>query len=205
MNKGMANILRVFDDATAQEVIDGMRWYRVAQSDAKRLTGLGRVKAAGIVAALSPQKRWEMNLEIAREFVRSGGLASVHVKANCDKARAILNGADPMDILGGLKVRAFYQNLADPETSGPVTIDGHAFCIWQGKRIGLGSDLRVPSSARAHSEIVQDYREAAGIVGILPHQLQAITWVAWRRLYPTESLRRSRRHDPRTELMNFAD
>ena len=62
-----------------------------------------------------------------------------------------------------------------------VCIDGHAYSSWAGIRYATSKRPRI--SNRECHVIADDYREAAGHVGIKPHQMQAINWLAWRRLH----------------------
>jgi hypothetical protein len=78
-------------------------------------------------------------------------------------------------------VRAFFACISEPATTQAVCIDGHAYSIWAGRRITL--DAVPPVSDRLYNRIVGDYVVVAKHLGIRPHQLQAITWVAWRRLH----------------------
>jgi len=86
----------------------------------------------------------------------------------------------------GFKVRAFYQCLLNPADWFHVCIDGHAFGIWSGERIALD---KVPSiTAKRYRMIATDYSKVADNVGLLPNQLQAITWTAWRRIIGVDKL-----------------
>jgi hypothetical protein len=186
---GVLNILRTYHRAEADELIAGLTWYRDALDHALRLvrkgrrnreipgkSPIGRRAMAGILAALSPQKTWAQNLRLMLRVVRGdpGGQYSGQVR----KALAILGGADPLGVLRGPKERAFFECLADDATEA-VTVDGHAYSVWAGKRV-FTTRLRI--GVRAYRLIAADYRRAAGLCGLRPHQLQAITWLAYRRL-----------------------
>ena len=77
-------------------------------------------------------------MDLAAIAFDTGTLGNVGLKSNVDKALAILNGAAPLDILGGDKVRTFYGNIVNPWGEG-VTIDRHAYDIVTGKQIGRAS------------------------------------------------------------------
>ena len=67
-----------------------------------------------------------------------------------------------------------------------VCVDGHAYCIWFGDRMVLSD---VPNiGKKMYAEITSDYVEAARILTesgnpITCYEVQAVTWVAWRRLH----------------------
>ena len=144
--------------------------------------GIGTREFAGIVAALSPSKSWDTgsgatpNLDCAVRFVSTG--ANVHTGDCMRKARAILAGADPADVLHGPKERAFADNLADPEGSMEVTCDR-----WMARAIGKRSESFTP---RQYQETADLFRSIARTLGIRPHELQACVWAQIRREWADE-------------------
>ena len=75
-------------------------------------------------------------------------------------------------------MNANIEPIANPETVGLVTVDTWAARIWVGD-VDL-TNLTV--SAGESSRIQADYTLAAGTVGILPQEIQAITWVGAHRI-----------------------
>ena len=189
------SILAVFFAASDLEKINGAQWYNVAQNASDAIAkryGINLHTVAGVVAALSPNNRWERNLRDADNLISAytlGGLDdALSVKTstygkNKSKALAILQGAEPLETLGGLKVRAFYGCIMGENT---VCIDGHAYAIWRGERISTSSTPKI--SAKLYTAIVADYIRATDTINSVlggqykPFQVQAITWLAWRRL-----------------------
>ena len=189
------SILAVFFAATDLEKINGAQWYNVAQNASGAMAeryGVSLETVAGVVAALSPNNRWERNLRDADNLISAytlGGLDdALSVKAstygkNKTKALAILQGAEPLDALGGLKVRAFYGCIIGENA---VCVDGHAYAIWRGERISTSSTPKI--SPKLYAAISADYAKATDTVNSVlggqykPFQIQAITWLAWRRL-----------------------
>lgn len=176
------HILDVLAKATDCEREAGSKWYEQANADARSLPVPLDV-AAGIIAALSPGLRWEVNVEAARRVIAGESLAGLGVRwsRNVNKAKAILAGRSPNDVLKGNKVRAFFACILCPTQCQSVCVDGHAFAIWKGKRIAL--DKTPPIRNRMYQKISNDYAKAAATAGLIPHQLQAIVWVVWRRLH----------------------
>lgn len=185
----VSNVLAVYNGASARNMRDGLSWYLDAHNFC-RVAGGGRRKHlsrnAGIVAALSPMNGWENNKRKASQLISQRGVVEfnngsngIGIGNNVVKAIAIYNGANPLDILGGDKVRAFYQTILDPTADIDPVIDRHAFDIAVGERT---SDKRrgILSRKGVYSEFAHVYREAAKVAGIGSAQMQAITWLQWR-------------------------
>lgn len=176
------NIVSVFDCATDEEIASGMNWYSRANDLAFDLDPKRIAHAAGVIAALSPMMRWEKNMELAT-LVYSGADYIPCLPANAAKAKAIYNGGEPLDILGGQKVRTFFTNIMHPDSDNPahVTIDKHAIDIARGF-ISPYVDSYKGIGKAVYAELSEAYVIAAAEVGVRPLQVQAITWVAHKRM-----------------------
>jgi len=197
---GVRNILAVYSLASKGEQIEGRDWYiranRVAASIASE-HGISTNKAAAVIAALSPSNRWSRNMvdaeNLVRAFVIGGRDEAENVKCATygkmkDKAIRILENEDGEwmidTILKGQKITAFYRCIMGAVDT--VCVDGHAYCIWFGDRMVLAD---VPNiGKKMYAEITSDYVEAARILTeagtpMTCYELQAVTWVAWRRLH----------------------
>lgn len=168
----IARIRSCLKKASSADQRLGRRWYFDAFYLAQELTERYQLRdiysGAGIIAALSPGVRWEINVQDARNLCELGSKAVVSTyNANKQKALAIRFGADPDVVLGGLKVRAFWLNIARPDFSEEVCIDRWAIRAirWE----GWITDKRYRLIAKA-------YRHVADRCGLLPHQVQAIVW-----------------------------
>jgi len=195
------NILAVFFSASEAELQEGKVWYSAAFDTAKAIASRydlpgGIDTVAAVIAALSPNNRWHRNVRDAEALIRvhciGGELDAVKVSTyggNKTKAIKILNGESPLDVLGGYKVRAFYNCIASHH-SCDVCIDGHAFAIWTGQRITTTNTPKI--SPKLYAEISEDYRRATCVINSVtnscytPPQIQAITWVTWRNLFKGE-------------------
>ena len=82
-----------------------------------------------------------------------------------------------LEILNGNKISAFFMNVYRPYGANYVTIDRHAVSIALGKVV-TGDLLKM--TAKQYEFFAEAYIKASKRVGILPCQLQAVTWVAWR-------------------------
>jgi len=166
-----AHIMHVYKRATDADKREGLSWYAGAHAIACEAGDVS--KGAGILSALSPRMPWDRNVKLARlAFTQplTGGALSMSI----DKVNAIRNGVHPTIALGnGLKTLAFYANILDPSDAFTVTVDTHAIKIAGINRDSVGKN--------AYKRIAEGYRECAEYVGILPQQMQAITWTTWRR------------------------
>lgn len=186
----VANILRVFEQADAIDIREGREAYPRYNAMAARIAeqyGAPLRAVAGALSALSPNNDYLGNMRSLcsvlhgrREGWREDECAVTTYHVNRAKAWRILDGADPLDVLGGEKTRAFFCNIADPLNGYHVTIDGHMVGVWRGERLRMSeAGMRAGEYAR----IADGFRQAAGDLHWLPCQLQACLWFAWKRLH----------------------
>ena len=140
-----------------------------------------------VIAALSPNNKWSRNVTNADvligAFIRGDGIDSVKVSTyHKMKAKAwdILmtrpdyEGAKRM--LKGQKITSFFCAIMGEFN---VTIDGHARNIAYNEKVGLTDD-RTNIGVREYRGLQAAYEEAAQRLGLMPYQVQAITWRVWR-------------------------
>lgn len=171
------NILDVWRLATAKQKKDGELWYSKAHCLAKSFAPT-LIVGAGVLAALSPSLGWPQNVEAALELVK-WRWTKWQTTVNTEKALRILNGEPPLEVLGGLKVRAFYQAILSPFGDTPPVVDRHALSIYMGWKLSK-LELNKFLKPRLIGEAQQAYREAARVVGVHHHVMQATTWLVWR-------------------------
>ena len=194
MTNHVRNILKLYRQATQEDTINGVEWYARAERMAKAIArdaGLPLPTVIGVMAALSPNNRWERNCKDAATMCHAwqNGEGMDSFKVSCyntmkAKAWAILDlgltdDEDILSHLNGQKIRSFYSNIRGLDE---VTIDGHALNIARGKREGLTSD-KTNMGKREYRELQEAYVRAAKRVGVKPHVLQAITWTTWKRVH----------------------
>lgn len=192
MTQFVRNILRVYRKATEQELREGKAWYETALDECDTMSrryGVPVHIVVGVVAALSPSNRWERNLKDAdsmiNAYVSGQYMDEVSVATyGAMKAKAwdILSRSPDEDevvsILNGPKIVDFYRCIMGEDT---CVIDGHAWCIAHNERRSM---QEVPSIGKAARKELQDaYVRAGKRVGIPAYEVQAITWVAWRRMH----------------------
>lgn len=193
------NINKIYKLATPEEVRDGVVWYAQAQALAKRIaldTDVPLHIAVGVMAALSPNNRWERNVMDAETLIRAylDGDAIESFKVSCynamkAKAWRIMDEMPATDdevltILNGQKIKSFFSNIMGHDT---CTIDGHALNIARGKREGLTTD-KTTIGKKLYAELQGAYGRAAkkATVNGRPlkaFEMQAITWVVWKRIH----------------------
>jgi hypothetical protein len=183
-----ANLLMVYQEATARQVRDGRGWYRRANQIATGLAGehgLETWQAAGILAALSPAVDWGRNVKDAATLCAASPGATLRLStygANVAKAQRILAGEHPDAVLGGRKVRAFYASIVDPRTSREVCVDRHAVAAALLEVGGVevaAAHARALEAVGAYDRIAAAYVDTADSLGIPPHAAQATVWLAW--------------------------
>lgn len=192
------NVLRVYAKASVLQHEQGVKWYvrerdyGRALADTHWRKGSPRTldHAIGIMAALSPMVPWDYAKQLALQCYRERGLRGGHFGQFVSKANLIYEGADPRDILGGPKVRSFYQALSSAGTDPDVVVvDRHAAHVAMGDVLDdreRSNLLRQTISRDGYQEVSNAYRRAARELGdengvsLTPSQLQAIVWVTWR-------------------------
>ena len=192
MTQHVRNILKVYRRATPEDIANGLEWYDRAKRYASIISNLSGVNlntVVGVMAALSPNNRWERNVKDTERMVWAWvkGEDLSDFKVSCyttmkQKAWSILEDDlteddDILTRLNGQKIRSFYSNIRGLTE---VTIDGHAYNIALGIRQGLTSD-KTNMGKKLYREMQSAYVKAAKRVGVKPHELQAITWTTWKR------------------------
>jgi hypothetical protein len=183
-----ANLLRVWDSATDQNLLDGLVWYDEAHSfavDLARATDTDLVVVASVIAALSPQTRWETNKSAAVELLKNGTRYPGMLISNYERAKRVIN-AGPMEALAALqangdesapKIASFARNILGD--SDRVTVDVWAVraALVSAKRPVANLD-NVLKRVGMYDAIVAQYKWLANHVGVTAPQAQAVVWVA---------------------------
>lgn len=186
------NIIEVFNQATQVEVLEGINWYPDARSGAMDIadkTELPLHIVVGVISALSPTNNWNQNLKDAdlfcSTFITGGYFEDVKAstyKPMWEKAWKILTSASDYEntatILKGPKITDFYRCI---QGENICVIDGHAWCIAHNDRRVL---QEVPYIGKKHRiELQEAYKIAGKKLGFTAYEMQAITWVTWKRIH----------------------
>ena len=193
------NIINVYNQSSDEDIQQGHLWYKDANKIAEHLAIDYRMDISvtcAVIAVLSPRLRWEQNIFDAEALIDAfyhGGYAraiktkSSAFKANKMKAIDIMLGEYDLESFykveerkSGLKVASFANCIRYPDDSNCVCIDVHATSIWVGERITKQNVYNI--TPKRYAVMSEDYRTAAQKLQMAPMDLQAITWVTWRRL-----------------------
>lgn len=188
------NILAVYAKATEDEKANGIGWYRDALAAAKAIAEKHDVSirvTVGVIAALSPNNKWARNVQDADRLISAYIAGDECFSVPCctynkmqEKAWRILQDMPEDDqavmrLLNGQKIVSFFSNIMGHDT---CTIDGHALNIARGERVAL-TDNKTNIGKKLYAELQDAYNVAAHSVGLKAYEMQAVTWVAWRRMH----------------------
>lgn len=170
------NIMSVYRRATATERATEREWYATARDIALELSPGDVWRGAGVLSALSPLKKWELNVTLARNAFNTG-IASGNIGQHNAKAQRILDGEFTLDVLRGDKTRSFAEAIATGGMGSIATIDRHAHDIAMGE---VFTDKTRKIGKRVYREMAAAFSECAEYAGEGVNAMQAITWVVWR-------------------------
>lgn len=184
LNKNQMNILNAYSLATYEDIEEGMLWYLKTRNMCKTIakkTNVSFIKVAGIFAALSPACPIDKNISDTLDLIINEDHRCTTYGNNVKKALTILKLQRPtihdiLKILNGQKTTRFFLNIYSPRFD-VVTIDRHAISIYFGT-----FDHGFKQTKNRIHKIREDYKEVAKFLNIRPYQLQAITWVVWKRI-----------------------
>lgn len=169
------NVVATYRAATPEQLTAGRSWYWQAHELAGEIGHGDTVTGAGVLAALSANKSWSENGRLARVACRTGRPVG-HVRDALAKAAKIIAGTDPSDVLPmERKTGHFYRCIVNPTDATAVCVDRHAHDVAVGEVYG---DRERGLGAKGRYEALADvYRAAGAILGVLPQEVQAVTWV----------------------------
>lgn len=189
------NLRSVFNKASKDELemakITWVNYNLILRSMAKE-HGYSLETVAGVFSALSPNNSYYSNVRDCRavleaawhpERVKNLRVHTYH--NNKRKALRIAHGENPLRLLLFSKTRSFYKNLVDPLDPIPVTVDGHIYGVWSGKREAL-KNVAQRMHEGLYKRISDDIRAFSAEVDLIPNQVQACLWHVWRRLHGIE-------------------
>lgn len=181
--KQQANrIQKILDQATVGERSEGMRWYQDAHDFAATVAdeyGLSVREVSQLISLLSPQKKWEQNKADVIKFLDGETDGIFSTKRTLDECeRVVTEGFNIPE--SRLKTFAFakcIEEAYDNETD-PVVIDRHAIKIAFGQ---MKADAIIITDRR-YKDAAEAYRIVAEKNGMRAHELQAVTWLTYKRI-----------------------
>lgn len=188
--------------ASQADILSGLNWYQRAYDLAVKFIhtydGLTMGQAVGVIAALSPNNKWERNCINAEAMIKTWSIGGDYnmtkvctFNPNKQKAIDILSlDMESVDteaipkILNGQKVVAFYRSIMGDKNA--VCVDGHAYAIFIGERVLTSKTPSITPKLfetiqRAYQLVAKRSADLCGIE-LSPTQVQAVTWVTYRRL-----------------------
>lgn len=165
----LISLLEHYEAAAYQGPADGASWYVDARREARRLArtyNVGLGAACGVIAALSPRVQWSQNLKLAEEVLATGTVKAGAMRDNLLKAQRIADGEQPLRVLGGPKVRAFYRALTGDADAAVIDTWMLTAVAWPREGVTQGQ----------YNRIEHALREAARITRLPVSELQAIVW-----------------------------
>lgn len=190
----MKHIEKIFKQANNIEIENGLNWYRSAREDITFIADKYNISheiAIAVTSALSPRCIWENNLKDLEKVLlwhnktknsidNRDTLPKVTTyKQNLKKAIFILQ-TGITDVFKTCKTYNFYNNLLNPDDNNFITIDGHSINIYYGK---LGIVENKHFTKKYYNKIANVYRKVSKKHNLLVNQLQAITWLTFKRIY----------------------
>ncbi len=160
----------LYQKASKEDLQAGHAWYAAARMEAVRLArkhGVTEATAAGVIAAISPQMRWSENIRVADAVL--GGANHGTFRANILKAIAIREGARPLGVLSGPKVRAFYQAIRGNESAAVID-------VWMVRAARWTRKL----TPKAYALIAKAIASVAVVFGTTVARVQAVVWTVIR-------------------------
>lgn len=149
-------------------------WYPTAHDLAAFIADGDVRTGAGLLAALSANKSWDINRRLAADAAR--GNLHGHFSDALNKAQRILEGEDPLIVLPvDSKTWNFYRAIVDPADPDSVVIDRHVHDAIVGET--LGSANRGLSNKKRYALLALVVRLAARRLGVTPNVLQALLWI----------------------------
>jgi hypothetical protein len=166
--KVRARYLRAYADADGSAKLAGAQWYRESRGAAEAIaqdSGVSLEVAAGVIAALSPRVQWRANVRNAADACAGRPYGAL---GNSKRAAArIIAGEHPLEVLGGLKTRAFFQAITGDDDAAVID-------VWMLRAAG---DDPAKGATRARYGVLADtLRSAARKVGVPTADFQAIIW-----------------------------
>lgn len=190
MTSEQQNINDILSCADAIDVAEGLEAYRNYQRTMlsfSELYSISLPRVTGAFVALSPNNDYKGNLRSLATVLqavkerRSFDTVTVSTYRACGaRAMDFASGAsDFLKVTKGPKTRSFYKNILEPEDLYPVTVDGHMVNVWRNRRLTM---KQIAKDRFPYKEVAFDVRAVAFFHGLIPNQVQAIIWFAWKRI-----------------------
>ena len=181
--KQQANrIQKILNLATKTEIENGKNWYLEAYNFALEVSidySLTVTQVSQLISLLSPQKKWEQNKSDVVNFLNGDTGSIFSTKKTLSECASVVDEGFTIPS-NRMKTFAFAKCIeeAKDNTTDPVVIDRHAIKIAYGQMNAkpiIITDLRYKESELAYRMVAKENKLRA-------HEVQAITWVAYKRI-----------------------
>lgn len=190
-------ILALLEQSSQEDINTGMQWYSIARGLVDRLavkSGRSVETIIGVMSALSPETNWSQNVKDTIALLEDSKAIVTTYDGNRDKALRIKSGRlDAHDhySTNWIKTAAFYSNILEPDVDYRVTIDRHSARVAHGYHLSGNEAIYYCNTQLKYAKTEHSFRLAATENGYLAHQLQAITWLTYRRLFVADRYRQN--------------
>lgn len=181
--KQQANRIRkIFNLATDSEIAEGLAWYKDAHKFAQSVTNEFDVtlkQVCQLISLLSPQKKWEQNKADVINFLEGNTEGIFSTKKTLQECSDVIDNGFLIPA-SRMKTFAFAKCIEEAfvNESDPVVIDRHAIKIAYGQM----DAKEIIITDKRYRDAREAYIKVANEIGIKAHELQAITWVAYKRI-----------------------
>jgi hypothetical protein len=185
------NLKQIYQCATNEELKQGKEWYLNARLICRRISknyNVPFIKACAIMSALSPFVNWKRNIRDTEGFIKyelGGGKKYMcgTFGPNVAKAYKLLHLKNAsvksiIDLLHGYKTVNFFLNIYSSRYEA-VTIDRHMLNVIFDE-VGKWKEYNL--TPKRYLSIKNEIKKAASELGLKAYQLQAISWIVWKRL-----------------------
>lgn len=184
------NVAKWFAKADQTDIEEGVRAYanyRLVMEGFAGRFGFPLDLTTAAFVALSPNTDYLSNLRSLvsvldglNRGVDCNNIVVSTYNHNRDRAISYLTGVDQFDTpKRGRKIRSFYRNIINPETSKEVTVDGHMVAIWRDEKLTM---KEATVSNRQYDVIEKDIASLAKRNKLRPCEMQAVLWFTRKRV-----------------------
>lgn len=183
------NIQALLEQSSQEDINTGTKWYSNARGLVGRLSSKYNYPietVIGVLSALSPETGWSQNVKDTIGLLEDNNAIVSTYDRNRDKALDIKSGrldAHSHYSQHWIKTAAFYTNILEPSANYRVTIDRHSARIAHGYYLTGQEAIYYCNTRAKYTKTEFAFRHVAAANGYLCQQLQAITWLAYRRLF----------------------
>lgn len=185
---GVRNLTNLYNKTRAWEQEEAKYYYSGLQQRLESCADFDvpMTKVAALFAVLSPNNDEDGNYRDVSNALAAFQANDWHnfkpstYLSNKLQALRILQGEPVESVIRGPKTWNFYNNILNPQDPQYVTIDGHMVNAWNNKRVRLTS---AGITKREYELIASGVRHLAETLSLVPSELQAVLWLAWKRIH----------------------